>query len=218
MDDTRPRGRRTGLKARLRARLRGRPLTLLRRALAAALLLVAAALAATPGAGGEKVLPTLVTARDVSSGSALSISDVRLVDMDADSRPDGALTDPAQAVHRRLAGAARAGEPITDVRLVGSNSGPPGHTTVPLRLADPGIADLLSPGTRVDVVVPAETDEAEVLARSATVVTVAQQESARVGGPLGQEEAPLVLVSVADEHAPRVAAAGLDRPVTVILR
>ncbi len=214
MDDKRLRER----HRRLRARLRGQPLTLLRRALAAALFLVAAALAAAPGASSEATLPTLVTARDVPSGSALSAADVRVVGMDADSRPGGVLTDPGQAVHRRLVGAARAGEPLTDVRLADNRSGPPGFTTVPLRLADAGVTDLLRPGTRVDVVVPGEeTEQAEVLAANATVVTVAGQESGQIGGPLEPEE-PLVLVSVADEDAPHVAAAGLGRPVTVTLR
>ncbi|EIF00499.1 SAF domain-containing protein [Saccharomonospora glauca] len=214
MDDTRSRSR----QRNVRTRLRGRPLVLLRRALAAVLFLVAAALAATPGASSETTVPVLVTAKDLPSGSVLSATDVRVVDMNAATRPAGVLTTPAQAVRRQLVGAARAGEPLTDVRLVDDHGGPPGFTTVPLRLADAGVADLLRPGTRVDVVVPGEEAErAEVLASDATVVTVAQREPRRIGGPLEPDE-PLVLVSVADEHAPHVAAAGLGRPVTVTLR
>ncbi|EHY88958.1 SAF domain-containing protein [Saccharomonospora azurea] len=214
MDDTRTRG----WRRLVRARLRGRPLVILRRGLAVALLLVAAGLAAAPGAGGERTLPTLVTARDVASGSALSSADVRVVDMHVEARPEGVLSEPAQALNRRFVGAARAGEPVTDVRLADHRSAPPGSTTVPLRLADSGITDLLRPGTRIDVVVPAEGgDQADVLAENATVVTVAEPEAGRTTGPL-QPHRPLVLVSVPDEQAPHVAAAGLDRPVTVTLR
>ncbi|WP_197318708.1 RcpC/CpaB family pilus assembly protein [Saccharomonospora sp. NB11] len=215
MDDTRTRGRRH----LLRARLRGRSLVLVRRGIAIALLLVAAGLAAVPGTDQERTLPTLVTTRDVTSGSALSSADLRVVDMAVATRPDGALSELRQAVHRRLVGPARAGEPVTDVRLDDRRSVPPGFTTVPLRLADPDVSGLLRPGARVDVVVPAGdgTDQADVLAEGARVVMVTKPEPERIGGPLHTHR-PLVLVAVAAEQAAHVAAAGLDRPVTVALR
>jgi hypothetical protein len=48
----------------------------------------------------------------------------------------------------------RAGEPVTDVRLVGPSltEGYPGLAAVPVRLPDAAMADLLAVGDRVDLV------------------------------------------------------------------
>ena len=65
------------------------------------------------------------------------------------SCPAGALADPAAADGRVLVGAARAGEPITDVRLAGAGrrlGGPDGAAAVPVRLADAGVAGAAGPG------------------------------------------------------------------------
>ena len=87
-----------------------------------------------------------------------------------------------------LVGAARAGEPITDVRLAGPDvtarlTGRPGDAAVPVRLADPEVAGLLGPGSRVDVVTPAPDDDRPVvLAADAAVLTVVAAE-ADIGSP-----------------------------------
>ena len=53
-----------------------------------------------------------------------------------------------------LAAPLRAGEPVTDVRLVGARAddGQPGLVAVPVRLPDPGMVALLDVGDRIDVV------------------------------------------------------------------
>ena len=52
-------------------------------------------------------------------------------------------------------------------------TGRPGTVAVPVRLADPAVADLLTAGTRVDVIAAATPDASDtVLASDATVVTV----------------------------------------------
>ena len=76
-----------------------------------------------------------------------------------------------------LAGPARRGEVITDVRLaepVGPDPGP-GRVAVPVRPADPAIVDLLGPGMHVAVLVVSEAGEASVLAADAVVLVVAGQ-------------------------------------------
>ncbi len=62
----------------------------------------------------------------------------------ADAAPQG----------RTLAAPLRAGEPVTDVRLVGPalTDGYPGLTAVPVRLPDAGMAALLAVGDRIDLV------------------------------------------------------------------
>ncbi|WP_236808260.1 SAF domain-containing protein [Amycolatopsis albispora] len=187
----------------------------LRKALAALLALTAIALALAPvllprGPSGE---PTLVAARDLSAGTLLTAADTKVIHIPAELRPAGALS--GQGPERMLAGAARAGEPLTDVRLVSPSHGPPGTSTVPLRLADPGVAELLHPGTRVDVV--AANEHRRQLASAVTVVTVVTSAGESRSRP-HSAKGPLVLVAVPSEAATPLASAALDGPVTVTLR
>jgi Flp pilus assembly protein CpaB len=199
-------------------RLLSRRTRLLRRWLAAGLVLTGLLLVAHPGsARGAPTTPTVVAARDLPSGATLRAADVRLADFPGDARPSGALSTLDIADGRLLAGAVRAGEPLTDVRLATTiaASGDPATATVPVRLADPAVAELLRPGQRVDVVA-APDGSASVLASGATVVTISDPASAR---PLaGPAKGPLVLLRLPEATATRVAAISLDRPVTVTLR
>lgn len=94
----------------------------------------------------------------------------------------------------------------------------PGFATVPIRLADPGVAELLGRGMRVDVVTlePGEQSR-QVLASNATVVDV---RSPPAGDHLSPTEGkgPLVLISVPAELATQVAALSLRNPVAITFR
>lgn len=187
-----------------------------RKTLAALLALTAIALALgpvlfPPGPRGE---PTLVAARDLSAGTLLTPADTKVIHIPAELRPAGALSE--QSAERMLAGAARVGEPLTDVRLVSPSHGPPGTSTVPIRLADPGVAELLHPGTRVDVVA-ADPHQQRQLASAVTVVTVVTSAGENKPRP-SAASGPLVLLAVPSEAAAPLASAALDRPVTVTLR
>lgn len=123
-----------------------------RRLLAAALTAVAVAAglhaAAAPPPSRVRVS---VAAHDLPSGTVLAPGDLRTVDFAPGSVPAGARAD---ATGRTLAAPLRAGEPVTDVRLVGPalTDGYPGLTAVPVRLPDPGMVDLLTVGDRIDLV------------------------------------------------------------------
>jgi len=123
-----------------------------------------------------------------------------------------------------LASAARAGEPITDVRLAGPElvalQAPNGDTaTVPVRLSDPDVAELLHPGFKVDVVSVGERNaEPTVLAEQATVVTVLEEQRSTFGQPGRSRQGRLVVVVLPRQAATRVAAASLSQPLTVTLR
>ncbi|WP_410669569.1 SAF domain-containing protein [Amycolatopsis sp. cmx-4-68] len=192
-------------------RLHSRRTRLIRRWLAAGLLLAGVLLLAHPASA--RGAPTVLAAHDLPSGATLHAADVRLADLPGDARPAGALSTLEAAHGRLLAGAVRAGEPLTDVRLATVPSrGDPGTATVPVRLADAAIAELLGPGVRVDVVAAPEPGApASVLASGATVVTVGHQEPSTPKGPL-------VLLRLTEATATRVAAISLERPVTVTLR
>jgi Flp pilus assembly protein CpaB len=203
--------------------IRGRTAVLIRRALAAMLFLTAGVLAVRPAAARDGPSgPAVVLARDVAAGSVLHPADVLVVPLPESLRPAGTLSTPESVDGRLLAGAARAGEPITDARLVEPSTGFPGmadpqRSIVPVRLADAGVAALLHPGARVDVVTTAGEGGRLVLASAAVVVTVVAPD-ADVGHGPSREDGPLVLLEVPSEGATQVAAMSLERPVTVTLR
>ncbi|MFC6091159.1 SAF domain-containing protein [Saccharothrix sp. BKS2] len=165
----------------------------LRRFLALLLALVAAVLAVLPDG---PLVDVLVAARDLPPDVPLTEADIREVAMPPPLAPSGAVSRAA-AVGRGLVGAARAGEPLTDARLAPVD---PGVSAVAVRLADGGVAGLLRPGSRVEVVGAG----AQVLAADASVVAVRDEE--------------VVVVSAARAAARRVAAESLAGPVTLILR
>ncbi|GAA4894823.1 hypothetical protein [Actinomycetospora straminea] len=133
-------------------------------------------------------------------------------------------------------GGVRAGEALTDVRLLGPvaavvAAGVPDAAGVPVRLADAGVAALLTPGTRVDLVAAGAADgvvsepvggtdgadppayaEPAVLAPGAVVLAVLPAPERTAGA------APVVVVALPGELAARVATVSLREEVTVTLR
>lgn len=184
----------------------------LRRLTALALLLAAAAVALEARTTPTGV-PMLVAAHDLPSGVTLRLTDVRVVQTPAQLRPTRALTTPAEADGRVLAGTTAAGEPLTATRLISPanaqlTTGDPTAAAVPFRLADPAVAGLLTSGTRVDVVTISGT-EPVVLAHNAKVLTVR---------PASEAEGRLVVLALPGHEATRVAGASLGQPVAVTLR
>jgi pilus assembly protein CpaB len=190
-----------------------RRLALVRRIAAGLLTVLALVLALAPGSGAAGA-PVLVAMADVAAGSTLRAADLAVRRWPAELVPAGALRAVQAADGRVLVGAARAGEPITDVRLAGPAAAlgaPAGAAAVPVRLADDGIAAFLVPGSSVDVVtVGASTAEPVVLAAAAAVLAVLPPDSPSSGR--------LVLVAMAPEVAARVAAASLTEQVAITLR
>ena len=189
-----------------------RRVAILRRTAAGLLCLLALLLALVPRAGpaGAQVV---VAAADLPAGATVTAADVAVRSWPADLVPAGAVQDAAAVEGRILVGAARAGEALTDVRLVAAGPASPGsdEAAVPVRLADSGVAPLLTPGRRVDVVtLGASTDDPVVLAAGAQVLAVLPEEK--------QASGRLVLVAMAPAVATRVAAASLTDQVAVTLR
>jgi pilus assembly protein CpaB len=216
------------LAPRLRDRVAGavagpgwRRVALLRRTTAAALAALALVLALAPQAGAGGV-PLVVAGVDLPAGGAVAAADLAVREWPAELVPAGAVREVSAVAGRVLVGAARAGEPLTDVRLVGAGAGPvtatgggPDASAVPVRLADSGVAGLLAPGSRVDVVtIGAGAGEPVVLAADATVLAVLPPDGAGAAGSRGR----LVLVAMPRGTANRVAAASLADQVAVTLR
>jgi Flp pilus assembly protein CpaB len=92
-----------------------------------------------------------VAARDLDSGTVLSAHDLVDRRYPAEVAPVGTLST---AVGRTLAAPVRAGEPVTDVRLVAPSlvSGYPGRVALPVRVADADAVGLLKVGDTIDLV------------------------------------------------------------------
>lgn len=174
------------------------------------------ALAPTPVEG----VTVLAAARDLAPGSGLTAEDVLTVDLPRSRVPDGALTSPTAAVGRTLAGAVRRGEPLTDVRLVSAQllTGlTAGQVAVPVRLADPVAAALLSAGDRVDVVAAA-TDAAGPADNSAQIVAAGVLVLAVPQATEFEGEGALVVVAASTTTAVRLAGAAVTAQLSAVIR
>ncbi|RJQ71988.1 hypothetical protein D5S17_26725 [Pseudonocardiaceae bacterium YIM PH 21723] len=190
-----------------------------RRLLAATLAVFALLLAFLPRPG-EAMADVVVTARDLPSGSVLRAADVRVQRIPSGLLPSGSLSQLSTVEGRTLAGPARSGEQLTDIRIlapalettVDIHNGRTGQAAVPIRLADSGLADLLYPGRKIDVVGRSSRQDTEsVLATDAVVLTVRREDKPSATGLL-------VIVRLPRESAAVVAAAQVQQTVTVTLR
>ncbi len=125
----------------------------LRLPVSAALLGLAVAVAvgqlSPPAPGTERVA---VTTRPLAAGHVLTANDLAVTDVAAGTLPAAARADPADLVGAGLAVDVPAGLPVVVPLLAPAvAAGPPGTVVAPVRFADAGVAALLAPGTRVDV-------------------------------------------------------------------
>jgi Flp pilus assembly protein CpaB len=186
----------SGLTSGLTLRLRRiRRAVLARRRLLAALCAALAVLAtvranATPPPPRTSVL---TAAHDLAAGVVVRPEDLRRVPFAPGSVPQG-VVDPATAVGRTTAAPIRAGEPVTDVRLVAASvlTGYPGLVAVPVRIGDPAAVRLLRVGDHVDLVAadPQGDSPAEIVASDVPVLAIPQPGDDSPGLTNG---APLVL-------------------------
>jgi hypothetical protein len=141
----------------------------------------------------------------------LAADDLRLVDRVVDAVPTGAVgSAPAALAGRTLTGPMRAGETLTDWRLVESlpvEAVPHGQVLTAVRLADPAALALLEPGRRIDLVAADPTGEvaAAVVASDALVIAVPETDEATVGLAGG----PVVVLAVSESTAVRLADAAV---------
>ena len=184
---------------------------------AGALVILAAVVALRSDPQGDRT-EIVVATRDLPSGVELTADDVRLENRTAATVPDGAQSDVDAVVGATLAGPARRGEVLTDVRVLGprlaeSVAGPDARI-VPLPLADSAVLDLVRPGDVVDVLAAGSESDADarpqLVATNAVVVLVSEKPK---GAGNGSDR--VVLVAVGAHTANEVAAAALLQTVTL---
>lgn len=191
---------------------------LARRVAAGGLVLLAgvAALRPDPDDGGATVV---VASHDLMPGTELTADDVRLETHSAPTVPDGSQSDIAAVVGSTLAGPARRGEVLTDVRLLGrrlaESAAGPDARIVPVHPADSALIDLVRPGDVVDVVAATEGSTQatpHVVATDAIVVSVSAKPKAQ-----SSNSERVVLVALPASSATAVAGADLVATVTLTL-
>jgi Flp pilus assembly protein CpaB len=182
--------------------------------------------------------PVLVAAQDLAAGHVVTDGDVRQVDWPADLSPPPA--DPATSggfTGRTLASPVRAGEPVTDARLLGPGvltGQPAGTLAVPVRLADATAAGLVAVGDRVDVIAGESPEAADFAAPSKTDVVASDvlvlavpghgddEAAGGIGALTGRADETadggLLVVATDRGTAVRLAGAQAGRVLTVAIR
>lgn len=177
----------------------------------AAWLVVQAASAPPPA-----TVPVWTAARDLSSGTVIGPGDLHRTGFAPGSVPASAVRSVQSVVGRTLATPLGAGEPVTAAHLVGTDrlAGYPGRAAVAVRIPDPAVAALLTPGQRVDLVAsdPQGGRPPERLVEDAAVLAVPRSGGAGDGMVTGR----LVLFAVPDGLADELASAGTSRYLTVV--
>lgn len=206
--------------------LRRVPPGLWRAAVRRRLLLAAAAAAASVACALTALAPpapvtaaVLVAADDLGAGRVLTAEDLRIQRLPRDAVPRGALSDPGRLVGQVLAGPARGGEPLTDVRILGPDllaGYGASMVATAVRVADAGTLALVRPGDVVDLhassLSAAGTATARTVATGVRVITVPGEGSAATG------EGALLIVGATSGTAERLSAAADVARISAVLR
>jgi pilus assembly protein CpaB len=215
----------------LRFRRPRSPVRLARQVAAATLACLALVLAlrppppATARASAQPTGPVVVATADLAAGTVLSSETLAAVDLPVALLPAGAAAEPDALTGRVLAAPVRAGEPVTDVRVVGPGlwSGVPvGLVAAPVRLADLAVATLLRAGDRVDVLAAAggadgRSPAVAVVAEDALVLTAPAAAGGADPAVVTGGDSGLLVLAVTPETAQRLAGAGAGGTLTVTL-
>jgi Flp pilus assembly protein CpaB len=184
--------------------------------------LLAAGLAAAAVAVGIQALepdpaPTVevvAAARDLAGGAVLAAADVRTVALPASAVPSGALRS-GEVAGRLLASPVRAGEPLTDARVLGPSlldEYGSGLVAAPVRVADAGALALVRVGDRIDLLATTAAGDqpARTVAAHTPVVALPRPDEAAEGG--------LLVVAVSPATASELARSAVTSQLSLVLR
>jgi pilus assembly protein CpaB len=199
----------------------------LRRAVRLRRRLLAAGLAAATVAIGLGVLapspaataPVVVAAADLPGGGVLRAADLAVRRFAPAVVPAGAARTPRRLLGRVLAAPVRAGEPVTDVRVVGPGlvrAYGPDAVAAPVRIADADSVALVRVGDRVDVLAPDPRglQAPSTAVADAPVVAIPAAEGEVAASTAGA----LVVLAVTASEARGLARHGVLGPLVLALR
>jgi pilus assembly protein CpaB len=196
-------------------------------------LLVAGLLAASVAFAIQAISPdptpgvaVLVAVKNLSAGLPLSAADVQLRDLPRSAVPEGSLHLAADVTGRSLVAPVRAGEVITDVRVVGRSyleSYDDAVVAAPVRIADAASVRLLRAGDVIDVLAAGAGAEgttsgaARLVASAVPVITIPRSDGALLGSNDAGDGA-LLLVATTSDTAARLAAAAVNDRLSLVIR
>ncbi|GAA4626019.1 hypothetical protein GCM10023113_21340 [Cellulomonas oligotrophica] len=192
-------------------------------------LLAATCLALAAGAVVHALQPpppvtvaAVVAARDVAAGATISSDDVRVEHVAPGTVPAGALSGAGAAVGATAAVDLPAGLPLVPSLLAtGEATGPPGTVVTAVRLADAAVADLVGPGSRVDLLgARPEGGPGTTLATRALVLPAPAGGAAATGvlGSVdGSGDPPPLLVAVQPAEALALAEASASSRISAVV-
>lgn len=159
-------------------------------------------------------VPVVVAAHDLAAGTRVAGSDVQIRHFPPGVVPVRAATTLGEVVGEVVAGPMRAGEPVTDRRLLGSallDGLPAGRVAAPVRLQDGDSARLLQPGDAITVYAAAGdgASYASVVVQRTRVVTIPAVDDGQQGG--------LVVLAVTASEAAALAQAAATAPLSIAL-
>ena len=160
----------------------------------------------------------VVAAQDLPGGSSLGADDIALADMPVAYLSPGTIADAESVLGRTIAGDIASGEPITSSRLVATGPRTDGLHTVPVRLVDAEAADLLVPGSVVDLVLASGDIGGQVIAEGAKVITVPRRATSPGLGSSSRTAGSLIVVATDRRTAVALAAVGTQPGLGIVLR
>ena len=175
-------------------------------------------------------VPVLVAAQDLPEGRRIERLDVTVGEWPAASAPAGVFTIPDSVIGRVTRIAVFKGEPVVPGRLAPPGTGPglevkitPGKRAMAVKINDvAGIAGLIQPNSRVDVLVTLKDQEeqnrqrAKVFMSNMRVLSVGTQvERGSDGNPI---KATVAALEVTPEESERLAVATNGGTIQLVLR
>ena len=175
-------------------------------------------------------VPVLVAAQDLPEGRRIERLDVTVGEWPAASAPAGVFTVPDSVIGRVTRIAVFKGEPVVPGRLAPPGTGPglevkitPGKRAMAVKINDvAGIAGLIQPNSRVDVLVTLKDQEeqnrqrAKVFMSNMRVLSVGTQvERGSDGNPI---KATVAALEVTPEESERLAVATNGGTIQLVLR
>jgi pilus assembly protein CpaB len=165
----------------------------------------------------SETVPVWTAARELSSGTVLTSSDLTHTGFAPGSVPSGALRSAADVVGRTLATPLGKGEPVSAAHLAGSErlAGYPGRSAVAVRIPDPDVVRLLTPGQRVALVAsdPQGGQPPVRLVDDAAVLAVPRLSRDTSSSALSGR---LVVFAVPEETADELVSAATSRYLSVV--
>jgi Flp pilus assembly protein CpaB len=174
----------------------------IQRPLAASLIVVGGLLVWAQQQGPKPTVATVVATVDMPAGHIVGSSDVQVVGWPAEAHPAAAASSPQTLLGRRATAPIRAGEPLTDQRVVGPSvlaGAGPGQVAVALSPDPLTSSGVIRPGDRVNLVGQTETGP-RTLVQNASVLTLTEESGTVLAVP-GTSAAAVMQAAATDSIA-----------------